>query len=141
MWQTDFTADPDLAPAAIWHALRARQTGQVPLANGDRRLLTGPFAVGGTVAVTPVGLDPLQSTIIELDEGRVLAEQTRFGELDLVLRHTLQPLGGGGTHIIRQIQVDGEKADVEGPVAGPRISEDYPEALQEIITLARISQP
>lgn len=83
----------------------------------------------------------LESTITELTDGQLLAEQTRFGELILLLRHTLNPLDGGGTHITRQLQIDGDKADIEGPAAGPRISEDYPEALQEIITLARTSQP
>ena len=140
MWETDFTADTDLPPDAVWHALRALQTGEVPLANGDRRCLTSPFAVGGTVVVTPVGLNDLQSTITELAEGRVLGEQTRFGELNLVLRHTLHPLADGGTRITRQIQIEGEKSDTEGPIVGPRISEDYPEALQEIIALARPSQ-
>jgi hypothetical protein len=139
MWQTDYSLDTDVAPDAVWRALRALQTGQVPLSNGDRRQLNGPFAVGGTVAVNPVGLGTLESTITELTEGQLLAEQTRFGDLILLLRHTLHPLDGGGTRITRQIQIDGDKADIEGPVAGPRISEDYPEALQEIITVARTS--
>ncbi|HEY0718369.1 MAG TPA: polyketide cyclase [Streptosporangiaceae bacterium] len=141
MWQTDYTLGTDLAPDAVWRALRALQTGQVPLSSGDRRHLTGQFAIGGTVAVTPVGLDTLESTITELTEGQLLAEQTRFGDLILVLRHTLYPLDGGGTRITREIQIDGDKADVEGPIVGPRISEDYPEALQEIVTVARTSQP
>ena len=141
MWQTDYSLDTDLAPGAVWGAVRALQTGQVPLASGDRRRLTGPFAVGGTVAVTPVGLGTLESTITELSEGHLLAEQTRFGELILLLRHTLNPLASGGTRITRQIQIDGGQADIEGPVVGPRISEDYPEALQEIVAVARTSQP
>lgn len=141
MWQTDFTADTELDPEAVWRALRALHTGQVPFASGDRRCLTGPFAVGGTIAVTPVGLGTLETTITELSEGRLLAEQTRFGDLTLLLTHTLHPLDGGGTRIIRQLQIDGDKADTEGPVTGPRISDDYPEALQEIITLARTSRP
>jgi hypothetical protein len=141
MWQTDYTLDTDLAPDAVWRALRGLQTGQVPLSNGDRRHLNGPFAVGGTVTDSPVGVGTLESTITELTEGRLLAEQTRFGELILLLRHALTPLDGGGTRITRQLQIDGDKADIEGPVAGPRISEDYPEALEEIITLARTSQP
>ncbi|MDQ2811081.1 MAG: polyketide cyclase [Actinomycetota bacterium] len=141
MWETDYTRDTDRAPDTVWRALRALQTGQVPLSNGDRRHLTGQFAVGGTVTVSAAGVGTLESTITELTEGQLLAEQTRFGELILLLRHTLHPLDGGGTRITRQLQINGDKADIEGPVAGPRISEDYPEALQEIIALAHTSPP
>ncbi|HEY0938008.1 MAG TPA: SRPBCC family protein [Trebonia sp.] len=141
MWQTEYTLDTDVAPDAVWRALRALQTGEVPLSSDDKRHLNGQFAVGGTVTVSAVGVGTLESTITELTEGRLLAEQTRFGELILLLRHTLRPLAGGGTRVTRQLQIDGAQADTDGPVAGPRISEDYPEALQEIITVARTSQP
>jgi hypothetical protein len=141
MWQTDCTLDTDVAPDAVWRALRALETGEVPSASGDRRQLNGPFAVGGTIAVTPAGLNTLESTVIELVEGRLLAVQTRFGELILVLRHTLRPMDDAGTRITRQLQIDGDKADIEGPIVGPRISESYPEALQEIVTVARAGRP
>jgi hypothetical protein len=137
MWQTAYTLDTDLAPAAIWGALRALQTGAVPLRSGDRRELTGPFAVHGTIAVTPVGLGTLQSTITELVANQVLAEQTNFNDLVLLLRHTLRPLSGGGTRITRQLEISGDNADREGPIVGPRISEDYPAALDELVASAR----
>lgn len=136
MWQTEYTAEADLAPETLWGALRALQTGAVPLGSGDRRELNGPFAVASTIAVWPVGLDPLHSTITELVEHEVLAEQTHFKGLVLLLRHTLRPISGG-THITRRLEIRGEQVDQEGPVVGPRISADYPEALDEMIALAR----
>lgn len=136
MWHIDYTAETDQAPDVVWQALRALQTGQVPLSTGDRRELDGAFEVGGTVSVTPVGIDTLQSTITELDENKVLAEQTHFNGLVLLLRHTLDPVGGG-TRITRRLEITGDTADEQGPIAGPRISEDYPEALDEVIATAR----
>ena len=137
MWQTAYTVETGLAPEAIWGALRALQTGAVPLRSGDRRALNGPFEAHSTIAVTPVGLDTLQSTITELVANEVLAEQTNFNGLVLLLRHTLRPLSGGGTRITRQLEISGENADHEGPIVGPRISEDYPEALDELVASAR----
>lgn len=137
MWQTEYTADADLAPEAIWASLRALQTGAVPLSSGDVRELNGSFAVGSTISVTPVGLGPLESTITELAVNQVLAERTNFNGLVLLLRHTLHPLTDGGTRITRRLEISGENADQQGPVAGPRISEDYPEALTEMIAAAR----
>jgi len=59
MWQTAYTVDTDLAPEAIWGALRALQTGAVQLSSGDRRALNGPFEMHSTISVTPVGLNTL----------------------------------------------------------------------------------
>lgn len=137
MWHVEYTADTDLPPGAVWAALRKLQTGTVALATGDRRQLNGLFAVGSTISVHPVGLDPLESTITELDDQQVLAEQTDFRGLLLLLRHTLSPAADGGTRITRRLEISGPTADQQGPIAGPRISEDYPEALEEIIATAR----
>lgn len=137
MWQTQYIAQTDLAPGKIWDALRALETGQVPMASGDLRQADGPFEVGATIVSTPVGIDPLESTITELDPDRTLAVQTTFNGLDLLLRHVLAPLGDGGTRITRQLEISGAAADEQGPVAGPRISEDYPQALHELIAVAR----
>lgn len=137
MWQDSTTTDTACTPEAVWWALRALQTGEVALSSGDRRRLHGPFAVHSTVSVTPVGIRPLESTITELVPCRVLVEQTDFNGLILLLRHTLTPLDDGGTRIVRQLEITGEDAEREGPVVGPRISADYPEALAELVATAR----
>lgn len=137
MRQTEYTADTTLAPDAVWGALVDLETGAVPMANGDGRSLDGPFAVGGTIIATPVGLGPLQSTIIQLVPNEALATQTNFNGLVLTLQQTLHRTSDGGTHITRQLQISGDNADEQGPVAGPRISEDYPDALAEILATAQ----
>lgn len=55
----------------------------------------------------------------------------------LLLRHTVEPVDGRGTLITRHLEITGPTADQQGLVAGPRISEDYPEALEEILATAR----
>lgn len=137
MWSTAFTAETDLAPGRIWGALRALETGEVPMASGDQREAKGAFEVGGTIVSTPSGIAPLQSTITELDPDRVLAVQTDFHGMVLLLRHVLTPTDSGGTRIARQLEISGPAAEEQGPLAGPRICEDYPQALQEIIDVAR----
>lgn len=96
MWQTEYTAETELGPDRIWRALRALETGEVPMASGDLREAKGPFEVGGTIVSTPVGIDPLDSTITELVPDRILAVQTSFNSLVLLLRHVLVPAATAG---------------------------------------------
>jgi hypothetical protein len=133
MWKTEFSLDTELPVALIWKTLVDIETGIIPMANGDRRELHTIVGVGATMTSTAVGILPLQSKIIELVENSVLAIQTGFNGLELVLRHTLQPLADGGTHIVRELVITGGDVAIQGPIAGPRISEDYPEALRELV--------
>ena len=137
LWQNEFTTETPLAPSTVWAVLVDLETGVIPLASGDGRALDGPFVVGGTITATPAGLSPLRSVILELHPEQAFATRTSFNGLVLTLRHTLQPTPGGGTHLTRQLQITGEDAEDQGHVAGPRISEDYPDALAEIITTAQ----
>lgn len=137
MWSIEYAQDTDLAPHAVWEAVEALETGAVRLRSGDGRSLDNEFAIGGTVTATPVGIGALNSTILELEPDRVLASSTTFNGLELLLRHTLEPTAGGGTRIIRELQITGPDVEEQGPIAGPRISADYDDALEEIIDVAR----
>jgi len=136
MWTTEHTATTDVAPAAIWAALRDLHSG-VPLGeHSDRFELHGPFAVGTEVSVTPQGQDTMRSVIIELDEGRSYADSTRFGDLTLLFRHTLDALPTG-TRVTHRLEIHGPDADDAGPELGPQISGDFPITMDELLAAAR----
>lgn len=137
MWNIEYTATTELSPESVWRAVVALQTGEEDLGTDDVRRITGPFQVGGTILVTPAGLGEVTSTITELIPGELLAEQTPFNGLTLLLRHVLKPQAGGGTLISRQLEITGNNADDRANVAGPRISEEYPQDLEAIISTAR----
>lgn len=136
MWNIEYTAQTELSPETVWRALQALQTGEEPLGTDDLRKLDGAFEVGGTISVKPAGLQPVTSTITELEDNYLLAEQTPFNGLILLLRHVLQPQQNGGTLISRQLEISGENADDQATIAGPRISEEYPNDLEKIIETA-----
>ncbi len=137
MWNIEYSAETELAPSAVWQALRALESGETPMASGDLRQLNNKFELGGTITATPVGIDPLESTITELVENEVLAIQANFNGLILLLRHTLTPTNAHGTRIVRRLEITSDGAAERAQIAGPRISADYPEALEEIIHIAR----
>ena len=136
MWSTTFAAETSATPEAVWAALRDLHSG-VKLSDGsDTFELHGPFEAGTEISVTPAGQDTFRSVIIELDDSRVYADRTEFGDLTLVFRHTLTPLPNGGTEVTHQLQIDGPSADQAGPELGPQISEDFPAAMADLFAAA-----
>ena len=136
MWTTEHTATTDVQAAAIWAALRDLHSG-VPLGeHSDHFQLHGPFAVGTEVSVTPQGQDTMRSVIVELDEGRSYADSTRFGDLTLLFRHTLDALPTG-TRATHRLEIHGPGAAEVGPELGPQISGDFPTTMDELFAAAR----
>ncbi len=138
MWTTEYSAVADVSPEAVWAALRDLHSGVKLSDNSDTFELHGPFAVGTEISVTPQGQDTFKSKIIELVEAEVYADQTAFGEVTLLFRHTLAPLGDGGTKVTHRLEIDGPGADEVGPELGPQISEDFPAAMEDLFAAARL---
>jgi hypothetical protein len=136
MWSTEHTEQTDVAPAAIWAALRALHEGELKAPGGDRFEIHGPFAVGTELSVTPAGQDTFRSTIVELEPERRYADETAFGDVTLRFAHTVVPLGSG-TRITHELQISGPGADSVGPELGPQISDDFPAAMAGLISAAR----
>lgn len=136
MWHIDVPVASDLEPETVWHALIGLETGVIAKANGDRHQLDGTLAIGETLTSSSDGIPPIQSTIVELVEGERFAIETDFHGLILLLRNTVSPLAGGGTRLVRRLEVTGASTVDQAAVAGARISEDYPEAVAEVIEVA-----
>lgn len=137
-WRRRFELETDLPPAAVWAGLRSLETGETAMRSGDGRYLEAAFEAGGTILATPAGLGrTLRSTIVDLVPEERLAVRTPFGALDLLLVHTLTATGRGGTVIGRELVISGDDAGEQGPIAGPRITADYDEALEEIVATSR----
>lgn len=139
MWTTEYTAETTAAPEAVWAALRDLHSGIALSDNSDRFELHGPFAVGTQISVTPQGQDTFRSRIIELSANEVYADETSFGGLTLLFRHTLAALDNGGTRITHRLEIGGADADRMGPELGPQISADFPAAMADLIAAAERS--
>ena len=136
MWTTDFTATTTAPAEQVWAALQALHSGTPLGPNSDSFVLQGPFAVGTKITVTPQGQEAMESTIIELEPGRLYADQTQFGGLRLTFRHRLIPITAGGTQVTHTLEITGAGADQVGPELGPQISGDFPDAMTELLAAA-----
>ena len=136
MWSTQYTVDTTAAPEAVWSALCDLHTGTKLSEESDVFELHGPFALGSEVSVTPKGQDTFHCKIVEFVEGEQYADRTELSGLSLLFRHTLARLIGGGTRITHTLLIDGPASDQVGPELGPQISEDFPSAMDDLVTAA-----
>lgn len=137
MWSTDYTSDTDVAPEAVWRALRDWSTGAVAQASGDRHELRGNFTAGSTIISTLHGQDTMETHLIAVVEDTLLATETPFNGLRLTVHYSLQRSTDGGTRVTHSLAINGDNAADLGPKIGPRISDDFPETMNEIVDIAR----
>lgn len=137
MWSTEYAAETDAAPEAVWATLRDLHSGVRLSERSDAFELHGPFQAGTELSVTPKGQDTVRSVIIEVDEPRAYADRTDLGDITLVFRHTLAALPGGGTRVTERLEIDGPGAAQVAPELGPQISEDFPAAMADLLAAAR----
>jgi hypothetical protein len=135
MWTNEYSAVTPLPPEAVWRALRGLHEGTISYPGADHFDLHGPFAVGTDVSVTPEGQETFQSRIVDLVENRTYADQTSYGDVTLLFRHTLQPLGDG-TRVTHRLDITGPSADQIGPELGPQISGDFDVTMAQLLRQA-----
>ncbi|GIG23449.1 hypothetical protein Cch01nite_41730 [Cellulomonas chitinilytica] len=137
MWTTEHTTETALTPATVWAALVDLHRGTLTYPGADVFELHGPFAVGTTLSVTPDGgPGTFESTIVDVVEERTYADETTFGDVTLLFRHTLAPLDDGGTRVTHRLEITGHGADTTGPELGPQISGDFPESMAALLSAA-----
>jgi hypothetical protein len=135
MWIHEHAVETAVRRDLVWQALADIDNWTTWDTSMQEIKLTGPFEVGGTVAMTPIGQDPIVSTIVEIVEGRLYADETSFGGVTLRFSHTLEDVAEG-TRIVHRLEITGDAADELGPEIGPQITEDFPEAMDGLIKYA-----
>jgi hypothetical protein len=135
MWANEYTAVTESPREAVWAALRALHEGKLTYPGADRFVLHGPFAVGTAVSVTPVGQDTFESRIVDLVEPVTYADETSFGDVTLLFRHTLEAVPEG-TRVTHRLEIAGPSADEIGPELGPQISGDFDESMARLFEQA-----
>jgi hypothetical protein len=132
MWIHEHTAETDVPRELIWKALADIDSWTAWDTSMQEIKLVGAFEVGGTVAMTPIGQDPITSTIVEITEGTRYADETSFGGVILRFSHTLSDVADG-TRIVHRLEIS---SDELGPEIGPEITSDFPEAMNGLISYA-----
>ena len=73
----------------------------------ERIEIRGPFAVGTEFLMTQPGQAPLLTKIVEIKERALFVDETRLGDVVVLVAHRIAPVSKGRTRVTFAIQVSG----------------------------------
>jgi Polyketide cyclase / dehydrase and lipid transport len=129
MWTTEHSIETIITPDAIWRAWA--DVPAWPRWNGDieRIELTGPFADGSTIAMTPKGQEPVQLRLAEVVEGERFIDEADVGGTMVRTTHRIDRLGGGRARVVYRLEASGPAAQA----IGPAVSADFDDTLTALV--------
>ena len=129
MWSTEHNRETTPSPASVWRLWSDAATWPEWNADIERIEISGPFAAGSTISMTPIGQDTVELRIAEASEPRLSVDEADLGDVLVKTFHRVDSLGEGRSMVTYRMEISGPSADTVGPELGPRISEDFPETL------------
>ena len=125
MWTAEHSIEATATPAAIWRLWADVACWPEWNADIERIELSGPFAAGSTISMTPAGQDAVTLRIAEATEPELFVDDATVAETVVRTVHRAQPLDGDRVRITYSIELTGPAAEELGPL----ISGDFPETL------------
>lgn len=131
-WRSEYAIETSASAARIWSIFRDVAAWKNWNAGIEQIGIDGPFAIGTWFTMKPPGEEALRSQLIEVRENECFIDETRVGDLTILVAHRIEPLGPARTRIVYAV-------DAQGPQAseiGPAVSADFPEVLASLSKLA-----
>jgi hypothetical protein len=133
MWVNEQSIETTASPQAIWNLWADVRGWPDWIADIERIELSGPFAPGATILMTPAGQEPVELRIAEAVELESFVDEADLGEVVVRTTHRVDPLAGGRSRVTYRMEIDGPAADSVGSELGPRISGDFPQTLAALV--------
>lgn len=131
-WRSEYATETSAAAETIWSIFRDVPGWKDWNAGIEEIEIEGPFAAGTWFTMKPPGEEALRSQLIDVRENECFVDETRVGDLTILVAHRIEPLGPTRTRIVYAV-------DAQGPQAseiGPAVSADFPEVLASLAKLA-----
>jgi hypothetical protein len=137
MWTAEHSIETTAAAEAIW-----RLWADVPrwpdwIADIAHIEISGPFAAGSTILMTPIGQDPVELRIEEAVKPDLFVDVAELGEIVVRTIHRVERLDHGRNRVVYRMEISGPAADEVGPELGPEISGDFPGTLAALVGRAQ----
>jgi Polyketide cyclase / dehydrase and lipid transport len=129
MWTTEHSIETNVAVDAIWRAWA--DVARWPEWNGDieRIDLTGPFAAGSMIAMTPRDQGPVQLRLSDVVEGERFVDQAEVAGTVVRTTHSIEAVGERRVRVVYRLEASGPAAEA----IGPAISADFDDTLKALV--------
>jgi hypothetical protein len=136
MWEAEHSIETSATRQEIWR-LWADVAGW-PAWNADieQTELSGRFAAGSTIRMTPIGQEPIELRIAEALEPELFVDEADLGEIVVRTIHRVERLDDERARVIYRMEISGPASDTLGPQIGPEISGDIPQTLTALVERA-----
>jgi Polyketide cyclase / dehydrase and lipid transport len=136
MWTNEHSIETPASPEAIWRLWSDVAGWPVWNADIEHIEISGPFAPGNTISMTPVGQDPVELRIAEAVEPELFVDEADLGDVVVRTVHRVERLDGNRNRVVYRMEISGPAADRVGPELGPQISGDFPDTLAALVRQA-----
>ena len=137
MWTYEHSIETDAPPEAIWGRWADVENWGAWNADIAGIRISGPFAAGAEIVMTPAGQDPVHLVVAEARINAGFVDEARIDGLVLRTTHRLDPAGPGRTRVTYRMEITGADADQLGPRIGLAVTADWPATMAALVTLAR----
>jgi Polyketide cyclase / dehydrase and lipid transport len=129
MWTTEHSIETSVDAQAIWRAW-ADVPGW-PEWNGDIEHveLTGSFATGSVIAMTPHGQDPVHLRVADVIEGEQFIDEADVAGTVVRTTHRIEAFDEHRVRVVYRLEASGPAAEE----IGPAISADFDETLRALV--------
>ncbi|MFL5848581.1 MAG: SRPBCC family protein [Solirubrobacteraceae bacterium] len=129
MWTSEQSIETTASPEAIWRLWSDVAGWPEWNADIEHIEISGPFAAGSTISMTPVGQDPVELRIAEAVKPDLFVDEAEVANVVVRTVHRVERLDGDRNRIVYRMEINGPAADDVGPELGPQISADFPATL------------
>jgi hypothetical protein len=136
MWTAEHSIETTASPEAIWRLWSDVTSWPDWNADIERIEISGPFRVGSTISMTPIGQDTVELRLAEVSQPHLFVDEADLGDVIVRTFHRIDPVEDDLCRITYRMEITGPTGDEVGPKLGPEISSDFPETLARLIEQA-----
>jgi hypothetical protein len=136
MWEYEHSIETSAAPGAIWRLWADVENWGAWNTEIEKIEISGPFATGAEITMTPAGDDLVLLRIAEAVEDELFVDEARFDDLLLRTIHRIDRVDQNRIRVVYRMEITGTGADEAGPQIGPGITADWPETMASLVGLA-----
>ncbi len=129
MWTVEHSIETDVARQAIWQAWAEVARWGEWNADIEHVELTGPFATGSRITMTPRGQDPVELRIADVVDNEQFVDEAEIAGTVFRTMHRIEALDEDRVRVVYRLEATGPAAEE----IGPAITADFEDTLKALV--------